>query len=133
MGLDQYAFAIQKQQWDGKLTDPEIPETVKLEELHYWRKHPNLHGWMEALYFARGGKGQEQGMFGTTFNCNKLVLTTADLDRLEEAIKGEELPDTSGFFFGEDDGTERDDDLAFIAKARQAIADGKVVMYDSWW
>jgi hypothetical protein len=23
--------------------------------IHQWRKHPNLHGWMEALYEAWGG------------------------------------------------------------------------------
>ena len=38
-----------------------------------------------------------------------------------------------GFFFGVSDGSEKDDDLAFIARARLAIAEGKAVYYDSWW
>lgn len=25
-------------------------EVETLAELHYWRKHPNFHGWMEKLY-----------------------------------------------------------------------------------
>jgi hypothetical protein len=24
--------------------------------MHYWRKHPDLHGWMEKLCRAKGGK-----------------------------------------------------------------------------
>ena len=24
-------------------------------EIAYWRKHPNLHGWMEDLYYKKGG------------------------------------------------------------------------------
>ena len=31
------------------------------------------------------------------------------------------------------DGTEFLDDLAFVGKARKAIADGLTVYYDSWW
>jgi hypothetical protein len=43
------------------------------------------------------------------------------------------LTTREGFFFGSSDGGEIDDDLAFIAKARQAIAAGQTVFYDSWW
>jgi hypothetical protein len=31
------------------------------------------------------------------------------------------------------DGGERDDDLAFIAKARAALAAGLTVIYFAWW
>ena len=37
-------------------------------ELHYWRKHPNLHGWMESLYYEKGGTADN-------FNCVNLQLT----------------------------------------------------------
>jgi hypothetical protein len=45
MGLDMYAFA----------TAEEIAASVDFKaethnELHCWRKHPNLHGWMEQHY-----------------------------------------------------------------------------------
>mgnify|MGYP002652510931 CR=1 FL=1 len=62
-----------------------------------------------------------------------LVAMAADLDRLEADIRAGNLPPTSGFFFGETDGSETNDDLEFIAKARGAIANGKTVFYDSWW
>ena len=105
------------------------PVDFKVEdasELHVWRKHPNLHGWMQDLYYDKGGSAE-------CFNCVPVVLTAEDLDRLEAAIRTRELPHTIGFFFGETDGTEMDDDLAFIAKAREAIAAGLTVYYDSWW
>ncbi len=80
---------------------------------------------MEKLYVEKGGT--------ETFNCITLLLTAADLDRLEADIRANALPATSGFFFGESDGSETDDDLAFIDKARAAIADGKTVFYELWW
>ena len=43
------------------------------------------------------------------------------------------LPKTTGFFFGESDGSEQEDDLEFIAKAREALAADKFVYYTSWW
>lgn len=81
---------------------------------------------MEKLYYAKGGRAE-------SFNCVPVVLTLHDLDVLEADLHSGNLPDTAGFFFGESDGTEIEDDLAFIAKAREAIADGYTVYYDSWW
>ena len=43
------------------------------------------------------------------------------------------LPETCGFFFGASDGTETEDDLAFVAKARDRVKKGYTVFYDSWW
>lgn len=75
MGLDMYAFAIPE--------TPAAPVDFEAEtgsELHYWRKHPNLHGWMEALYRAKGGRDDD-------FNCVNLQLTADDLNRLEADIR----------------------------------------------
>ncbi|WP_216365661.1 hypothetical protein [Sphingobium sp. SA916] len=81
-------------------------------------------GW-KASTSRRGG--------ADTFNCITLALTAEDLDRLEADVRAGHLPPTSGFFFGESDGSESEDDLMFIATARAAIAEGKTVFYDSWW
>ena len=123
MGLDMYAYATK-----AKLNkEVDFSETnLKGEELHYWRKHPNLHGWMQELYDHKGGKSDN-------FNGDCVVLTESDLDDLEYDIKEGSLPNTSGFFFGNSDGEEMDDDLEFVKEARQAIADGKTVYYTSWW
>lgn len=121
MGLDMYAWTLDRA--------PDKPVDFKADdaaELHYWRKHPNLHGWMERRYREKGGEDRD-------FNCVNMQLTGDDLDALEADIKAGNLPPTSGFFFGASDGTEHDDDLRFVAKAREALAAGLTVFYSSWW
>jgi hypothetical protein len=60
-------------------------------------------------------------------------LDLRDVDALELAINDNSLPETHGFFFGQSDGSEKSDDLAFVHKARDALANGKSVFYWSWW
>ena len=68
------------------------------------------------------------------FNCQPIRLTIGDLDQLEMYIKDNNLPDTQGFFFGDDsDDYYKATDLEFINNARQAILDGYDVYYSSWW
>jgi hypothetical protein len=81
---------------------------------------------MERLYREKGGEG-------AAFNCVNLLLTAEDLNQLEADIRIGNLPRTSGFFFGESDGSEVEDDLRFIANAREAMADGLIVYYSWWW
>lgn len=123
MGLDMYAFSTK-----AKLNkEVDFTETnLQPEEIHYWRKHPNLHGWMQELYESKGGESD-------SFNGDCVVLTESDLNELEDDIKDGSLPDTSGFFFGQTNGDEVQDDLDFVAKAREAISEGKTVYYTSWW
>lgn len=120
MGLDMYAYAT-----DNQPATPVDASTEHRTQLHYWRKHPNLHGWMENLYREKGGRGE--------FNCVRVDLTLEDLHDLELDVRAGILPETSGCFFGVSDGTEVEDDLRFITKARRAINKGKYVYYLSWW
>lgn len=95
-------------------------------ELAYWRKHPNLHGWMRELWVAKGYDGD--------FNGDELELTWEDLDALEYDIQNGELPRTTGFFFGNDsDNYYREQDLEFIRKARAELFTGLKVFYNSSW
>lgn len=121
MGLDMYAYTT-----DEKPVTPVDFSTDDRTELHYWRKHPNLHGWMENLYREKGGRAK-------SFNIVSVELTLDDLDQLEADVRAGILPETSGFFFGVSDGSEVEDDLAFIAIAREAIGQGKPVLYTSSW
>ncbi len=98
---------------------------VIAKEIAYWRKHPDLHGWMENIYREKGGREQ-------SFNGDPVRLTLADLDRLEEDILRKNLPKTSGFFFGES-GEISLKDLEFVLEARKAIQEGDTVFYDSSW
>lgn len=61
-----------------------------------------------------------------------VALDAYDLHRLESGIEAGNLPPTSGFFFGANNGTETDDDRASLVKARSAIKEGKPVFYSSW-
>jgi len=58
--------------------------------------------------------------------------TVPDLDRLDADLRAGKLPETAGFFFGESYGSEAEGDLAFIAKARDALAAGLTVVYASY-
>ena len=125
MGLDMYAFSTNAK----PKTDVDFEtKNFKPEEVHYWRKHPNLHGWMQTLYNVKGGQGRD-------FNGDCVVLDNFDLDNLEHDLEQGELPDTTGFFFGNSvrDDDELKNDLEFVRKARTEIANGKTVYYTSWW
>ena len=125
MGLDMYAFAVAKQDAIGEF---EMAQDSEKEELQYWRKHHDLHGWMEKLYRSKGGDAD-------SFNCIPVELTVDDLDNLQQALLEDNLPRTSGFFFGDNppDLETMREDLMFVQKCRIAIKEGKVVYYDSWW
>ena len=95
-------------------------------ELAYWRKHPSLQGFMEDLYHSKGGEGE--------FNCVDVELTLEDLDGMEEALDENALPETVGFFFGENSEDHyAEQDREFIREARAAIKQGYTVVYSSWW
>ena len=129
MGLDQSAYSIA-----GKYEPAEkgvdfntnnIPEGQRVQ-IHYWRKHANLQGWMQQLYRKKGGQAVH-------FNCVPVALTREDLSQLERDIIAKALPETTGFFFGKSFGDEDKEDLEFIQKARTEIALGNTVYYSSWW
>jgi len=111
MGLDMYALKKK--------------EDSEPEEFFYWRKHPDLHGWMENKWKDRGHEGE--------FNCVSLPLTDKDLDELEATIHRSQLPNTVGFFFGTSREDETQNDLNFIREAREVLRQGYGVEYFSWW
>lgn len=127
MGLDMYAF-VARTDLIGQDVDVKLSDLPHLQRVHYWRKHPNLHGWMEALYRQKGGVAED---FGGDDPCVRPRVD--DLDALEVAVRTDRLPVTTGFFFGVSDGTEHENDLEFIDTARQAIARGWAVFYRSSW
>jgi hypothetical protein len=137
MGLDMYAYVAQKagQQnefYEGAEFDPESKEYVNKKvsqprEIAYWRKHPNLHGWMEKL-------AEIKNLEYDTFNGVEMELTAEDLDELERAVTHNQLPSTSGFFFGSGaDDIYYESDLKFIREARAELFFGLKVFYNSSW
>ena len=123
MGLDQYATA---RRGEGTIDEDGFTHYKDSIELAYWRKHPNLQGWMEDLWLAKGGEGE--------FNCVDLELKIEDLDLLEQSLDESALPETVGFFFGANsDDHYSEQDREFIVQARASIKQGYKVIYHRWW
>ena len=130
MGLDQYAYAASEIKSEDR------------DELAYWRKHNRLQGWMEQLWEKKGRPhfNDIENPLGD-FNCQPVELTLSDIEQLEAHVENKSLPETGGFFFGNDSYGDYDDpewgykktDLEFIGLARTALQEGKKVFYDSWW
>lgn len=129
MGLDQFVYSIPANLAGDQITDLNY-DTDNQQEIKYWRKFNSLHGWMQELYVAKGGEDPD-------FNCNTVRLKSDDLDKLEADAKAKALQPTSGFFFGDTSSSfsdaDRNEVLDFVYLARRTIADGCVVVYNSWW
>jgi hypothetical protein len=140
MGLDMYAYVAARAgqqaefyegaEWDNDLKEHRNPNVNRPRQICYWRKHPNLHGWMERLWNQRNGGDKD----ADKFNGIELELTAEDLDELEYAVQNDRLPATSGFFFGnEADDYYKPSDLKFIQEARAEMFLGLKVFYNSSW
>lgn len=127
MGLDMYAFSVPKESMVDDLSYTNSEDEKHTQEISYWRKHHDLHGWMRRLFLSKGGEG--------SFNCQPVRLTLEDLDKLEDDVRNNRLPETTGFFFGHNPPTMQSvvKDIEFIEEARDHIHRGREVYYDSWW
>ena len=123
MGLDQTAYT-------KKINGDHV-------EIQCWRKHNALDGWMESLWRTKGNDGQ--------WNCEELELTLEDINRLQDVVENDLLPETGGFFFGNDsrfDEYKKEATLEFIEEAKiilkrkwweRLLNKKKKVFYSCWW
>lgn len=133
MGLDMYLDGRKwhRQDWEKPENDPKqdghrIRETVL--ELGYWRKHPNLHGYIVQTF----ADGKDE--------CQDIELTAEQLRQIIAAVKAGKLPVTTGFFFGHSDGTETPEDLrllegaiAWLEDKSQEEKEWRSVIYHASW
>ena len=140
MGLDQYAYVSNRagardEYWSDENFSKSDDDASKLSaprEIAYWRKHPNLHGWMENLWQSKNPDVSKD----ESFNCIELELTGEDLDRLEQDILSGQVAklETVGFFFGDpSDDYYLEADLEFVREARFCLFMGLKVFYNSSW
>jgi excinuclease UvrABC ATPase subunit len=80
MGLDMYAFRVKAEDVidDFTVRNEEQGREGDLEELAYWRKHHDLHGWMERLYRAKGG--DKERIFSEHLACHDCSLSFEELE-----------------------------------------------------
>lgn len=111
MGLDMYLTGEKylvrfNQQPEDLLFEDGFRVKNKDLDLGYWRKHPDLHGFIIQT-FADG-----------LDECQRIELSREDLEKTISAIEKDLLPKTYGFFFGEsENGTEQKRDAISIFKA----------------
>jgi hypothetical protein len=96
MGLDMYLngerYFMDRPAREGG----EFTKKSEIYELGYWRKHPNLHGYIVENF----ADGKDE--------CQEIPLDEEGLLQIMAAIRAKELPHTVGFFFGVSDGTDEE-------------------------
>ena len=123
MGLDMYLIGQRCFTRDDGTTRQLIGERY---DLGYWRKHPNLHGYI-VREFADG-----------IDDCREIVIGELAIRQILAAIREEQLPHTTGFYFGESDGTEKESDLAIFSEALAWLTESddqarRFVVYCASW
>lgn len=150
MGLDQYAYVSSKSGQrsafyetgefvNGDFVNPNISNP---RDIAYWRKHLNLHGWMERLWLRKQFISVDeidqfiQGKFPPRkFNGVELELTWDDIMLLEHDIKSGKMAalNITGFFGKPRDDYYREQDLEFCASAKSELFIGLRVFYNASW
>ena len=130
MGLDMYLSGSQYF-WNPKWHVDDKPVKQAEVEIGYWRKHPNLHGYIVDTF----AKGVDE--------CQRIELTIGDVDKILLAINDGTLPHTEGFFFGKSDLTDDQKayDRSIFEEARKWLdADPKIhgfstrsIIYQASW
>lgn len=106
MGLDMYLKGSKFHTFKAEKTIDGFKVREEVLDLGYWRKHPNLHGYIVSN-------------FADADDCTPVQLSEDNLHAIIAAIKNNELPETHGFFFGESDNSEgqRQEDVAVFEGA----------------
>ena len=110
MGLDMYLEGEKylfndRENPQNDLREDGYEVRSKILRLGYWRKNPNLHGYIVNTFA------------GGIDNCQAIDLGDADIEKIIDAVARDDLPHTEGFFFGASDGTEKDEDLKIFTAA----------------
>lgn len=122
MGLDMYFFQVPK----GK-----GPDTKDKVELKYFRKHSDLHGWLEDEWRAQNSENENAEWNG--FNCVYMEITPPILMRLKDYLTLPEKKHYQGFFWGATDDEQWKETRELVARMEEIINSGDKVYYYSWW
>ncbi|NDC83969.1 hypothetical protein EB093_09995 [bacterium] len=117
--------------WNSEWKVDDKPVKQAEVEIGYWRKHPNLHGFIVDTF----ADGEDV--------CQRINLTIDDVDKILLAIEDGNLPHTEGFFFGKSELTQEQKayDRSIFEEARKWLdADPKLhgfstrsIIYQASW
>jgi hypothetical protein len=93
MGLDMY---LNGNKYFMDRATEKHPKKAEIYELGYWRKHPNLHGYIVQT-FAEG-----------VDDCREISLSREAIIDIMGALLNRRLPPTTGFFFGASENTQEE-------------------------
>lgn len=116
MGLDMYFFTQKPD------CDPHCPK----EEIAYFRKHSDLHGWMDEEWRKLYGDDID-------FNCEYLEITEDMLKRLSDYLKLPEKKHYKGFFWGTSTDEDWKETKKLIPELKKRMKNGERIYYYSWW
>jgi hypothetical protein len=105
MGLDMYLNGRKYFYSDNQAKEDGYRVSEHVLELGYWRKHPNLHGFI-VREFADG-----------VDECQDIPLDVDALKKIIKATSDDALPHTEGFFFGVSDPEDKEPTLRIMADA----------------
>ena len=89
MGLDMYLYGKKSVMSDTVEKVDGYPVTSYTLEVGYWRKHPDLHGFIVETF----AEGKDE--------CQSIPLSKEDIEHIISAIDDDALAhNTTGFFFG---------------------------------
>lgn len=133
MGLDIY-LSGKKFYWtnwrepEKNITEDGFKLTEKQIELGYWRKHPNLHGFIVKTFAKE------------IDDCKEIELDEQDIDTIISAIKEKLLPYTEGFYFGKSENSEeeKEQDIKIFDEAKKWLLTkekgvSKSIVYQASW
>lgn len=128
MGLDMYFTAYPK---DKTWEDTDKDGNTYGEELYYFRKHSDLNGLLQSIWLHDNPTQSAED-----FNCTHMVITkdiVKEIERVAYLSEGRRQKYT-GFFWGqsyEEDWKETR--LKAIPLIKEALREGKTVIYHPWW
>jgi len=93
------------------------------EQLAYWRKHPDLHGYIVKTFAA----GSDE--------CQAVGLSPDDLQSIVDAIVQKRLPYTSGPFFGVSTEEDTACSIAQLESVKEWLekVPGRTIYYQASW
>ncbi len=122
MGLDMFFF---RQPVSAPAPGSEGFNDESLVEIQYFRKHSDLHGFLEEIW-VRAHPEEE-------FNCVFMPITEEVLKDIQYLVDAPDKQKYEGFFWGESMEEQWEKTKELLPKIARAIGAGDRVFYYSWW